>query len=261
MTNAKVILSRVGSSLTAYPAPQSSKPVRAVIVCPGGGYGYVSPREGAPVAEALNRSGIAAFVLEYPVAPAAHYPQQVFDLASAVKYVRTHAAAHNVNPKKITVMGFSAGGHLAATLATQWRHDYLAELMKCDPQEYRPDSAVLCYPVISGGAYAHRGTFENLLGGDMSKVELVSLEKCVTDDCPPVFLWHTVDDAVVPVENSLLLISALRKKDVPFEAHIYPKGEHGLSLSNIATSDDRPEMNNKHVASWFGLAVRWIKQV
>ena len=256
----KVTISR-GSTMTAYPAAPSTKPVRAVIVCPGGGYGGISAREGAPVAEALNRQGIAAFVLDYPVAPNAHYPQQVFDLATAVKYLRSHATIYNINPKKITVMGFSAGGHLAATLATQWQYDYLYEFMKGDPAEYKPDSVVLCYPVITGGAYAHRGSFENLLGGDMSKLEIVSLERCVSIDCPPVFIWHTVDDTVVPVENSLLFISALRKKNRSFEAHIYPKGEHGLSLSTPAMADGRKELNNKHVASWFNLAVRWIKSL
>ena len=254
----KVVLSSVGCSLTAYHATPGAKPNRAVIICPGGGYGFVSPREGAPVAEALVKSGITAFVLNYPVAPT-RYPRQAYELATAIRHIRQHATAYNINPKKITVMGFSAGGHLAATLATQWQYDYLSEYMKCDPAEYRPDSAVLGYSVISSGAYAHRGSFMNLLGEDMSKLDMVSLEKSVTTDCPPIFVWSTVDDDIVPVENSLLLISALRKMNIPFEAHLYPKGAHGLSLSTPATAEEDPNLNNKHVSSWFGLAVRWIK--
>ena len=247
-----------GATLTAYLAPASSKPMRAVVICPGGGYGFVSPREGAPVAEELVNKGISAFVLDYSIAPV-RYPTQIHQLASAVKHLRDNSAAYNVNPKKITVMGFSAGGHLAATLATQWQQDYLHDYMQCSAVDYCPNSVVLCYPVISAGAYGHRGTFDNLLGGDFGKLEAVSLEKSVTYNCPPVFVWHTVDDKVVPVENALLLITALRQKNVPFEAHIYPKGEHGLSLATPETAEDNPDMKNPHVASWFGLAVKWIK--
>ena len=255
----KIVMSKEGSTLTAYLIPESSKPVRAVIICPGGGYGSVSPREGAPVAEELNKKGVSAFVLEYSVAPA-RYPKQVFELASAVKHIRDKAGEYNINPKKITVMGFSAGGHLAATLATQWQQDYLHDHMQCSAADYRPNSVVLCYPVITGGAYAHRGTFDNLLGGDLTKLDAVTLEKCVTYNCPPVFIWHTLDDKVVPVENALLLISALRQKNIPFEAHLYPQGVHGLSLATEATAvEDNPEHRNGHVASWFGLAVKWIK--
>ena len=255
---AKVIVSKVGTKLTAYPLPPGAKPTRAVIICPGGGYGSINTREGAPVAEDLVKRGFAAFVLEYPIAPA-RYPQQVFELALAVKHIRAHAKAYNINPKKITVMGFSAGGHLAATLATQWQYDYMYDFMECGGAEFRPDSVVLCYPVITAGAYANRMTFDNLLGGDMSKLDLVSLEKCVTHDCPPTFIWHTVDDDVVPVENALLYISALRRKNISFEAHLFPKGRHGISLATAETAGDDSSYKSAHVASWMGLAAKWIK--
>jgi len=257
--NGKIIMSKDGCTLTAYLAVSGNKPARAVIICPGGGYGFISSREGAPVAEELNKKGISAFVLEYSVTPV-RYPKQVFQLASAVKHIRDNAGAYNINSKKITLMGFSAGGHLAATLATQWQQDYLYDLMQCSAADYRPNSAILCYPVITGGAYAHRGSFDNLLGGDLTRLDSVSLEKCVTYNCPPIFIWHTLDDTVVPVENSLLLISALRQKNIPFEAHLYPQGVHGLSLAAEITADgDNPDHRNPHVASWFGLAVKWIK--
>ena len=257
----KSVALKTGGTLTAYALPLTSKVNRAVIVCPGGGYDSINKREGEPVAEELNKKGYVSFVLDYSISPN-RYPKQVIELAHAVKHVRDNAIMYNIDPKKITIMGFSAGGHLAASLATQWQYDYLQDAMGCSAADYIPNSCVLCYPLITGGAYAHRASLDNLLGGDLSKLELVSLERCVTYDCPPIFIWHTVDDKVVPVENTLLFISALRQKNVPFEAHLFPKGEHGLSLATSASTDsDDASLKNAHVSQWFNLATKWIKTV
>ncbi len=216
-----------------------------MIVCPGGGYGRRAPHEGAPVAAWLNALGIAAFVLDYRVAPHQH-PLPLTDTQRAIRHVRSNFA----NGGPVGILGFSAGGHLAATAGTY--HD-AGDPAAADPVERvscRPDAIVLCYPVITFGEHLHAGSRTNLLGDDPS-VELrdaLSLETRVNTETPPAFLWHTADDASVPVENSLLFAGALSRAGVPFALHVFPHGRHGLGLA-----EDDPV-----VGAWTGLCARWL---
>lgn len=221
----------------------------AVVVCPGGGYVGRADHEGEPIARMLNQAGIHAFVCHYRVASYRH-PYPLMDAQRAIRTVRANAATWGILPHRIGILGFSAGGHLASTAGTHYDG---GEPNSADPvarASCRPDAMVLCYPVISFGQFGHLGSLRNLLG-ENPPVELIaslSNETQVTEDTPPTFLWHTADDAGVPVENSILFASALRKCGVPFELHIYQSGRHGLGLA--------PE--DPHVASWAKLCCEWL---
>ncbi len=230
----------------------------AVLLCPGGAYRYVSPREGEPVALQFNAAGFNAFVLHYSVAPCRH-PAPLLDASRAMCLIREHAAAWRISPDKIAVCGFSAGGHVAASLAVGWDEPAALGAPGIERGMNRPDALILGYPVISSGEYAHRESIDNLLGPNASPEEIreVSLELNVNPKMPNAFIWHTWDDASVPVENSLLFAQAMRRCGVPFELHIYPKGTHGLSLATPETGDG-PRGSDPHVASWMDLCVDWL---
>jgi len=220
----------------------------AVIALPGGGYSGRAPHEADPIAERINEAGLHAFVCHYRVKPNQH-PAPWLDATRAIRFVREHAKEWNILPEHIAILGFSAGGHLAASTGTL---DLQVDGLPDDDiqkQKGRPDAMVLCYPVI--GYAMHRGSFNNLLGDSATPelLESLSLEKQVTDKTPPAFLWSTADDEAVPVENSMMFSLALRKKGIPFELHVYPHGEHGLGLS----ADD------EHIATWMPLCIEWLK--
>jgi acetyl esterase/lipase len=182
------------------------------------------------------------------------HPAMLQDAARAVRLVRTRAADWKIDPKRVGIMGSSAGGHLASTLLT---HFDLGNTNAADPverQSSRPDIGILCYPVITLGEYTHRGSKTNLLGKDPPPelVRLLSNELQVTTNTPPCFLWCTYEDKTVPMENSLLFAGALRKNQVPFDLHIYQKGRHGLGLS------DKSPFANPH--PWAGDCLFWLKQ-
>lgn len=229
--------------------PNVSKATGAVIICPGGGYAVRADHEGEPVAHWLNGIGLAAFVLHYRVAPARH-PAPLRDAQRAIRLVRYRAREWNVDPARIAILGFSAGGHLAATAATSWDS---GDPKANDPIERvssRPDVLVLCYPVVSFGDRAHIGSMHNLLGDD-PPAELrsrLSAETQVTADTPPTFLWHTADDSAVSVDHSLLFAAALASRNVPFALHVYPRGVHGLGLA-----EDDPEVH-----SWTAHCARFL---
>lgn len=231
----------------------------AVIVCPGGGYGYCSRREAEPIALMFNAAGFHAFVIDYSVAPLHVYPEALSEISDSIKLIRKNADEWNVHPDKIAVCGFSAGGHLTASIGTLWNTE---EAIKCEDKSNKPNAIILSYPVITSGEKAHRGSFENLLGerkDDKDMLEFLSLENRVTKDTPPTFLWHTFSDGAVPVENSLMFANALKEKDIPFEMHIYPQGPHGLSLANKEVCID--SMIDLHVATWSNLVCEWLDKV
>ncbi len=237
-------------AITAYPVKGEGR--GAVIVCPGGGYGGRAAHEGEPIALWLNSIGINAFVLRYRVAPY-KYPCALYDVQRAVRHVRHHAGDYGINPSKIGVLGFSAGGHLTATIGTHYDSGISDASDEIDRQSCRPDAIVLCYPVITlKQPYLHEGSMLNLLGRnpDPQLIELLSNECQVTEDTPPTFLWHTADDGAVPVENSMLFASALRRAGVPFDLHVYETGRHGLGLAE----------EDKHVASWTSVCGLWLKR-
>ena len=231
----------------------------ALVICPGGGYEFCSIREGAPVARAFARDGIESFVLEYDCASAPLGTMPVRTAAAAVAWVRENAARFGIDENRIAIGGFSAGGHLAGTLAAVWHR---AEWFEpgTDLQAHRPNAAVLCYPVVSAGEYAHRGSFVQLVGADRDKQRAFSLEKLVDGNTPPVFLWHTLDDSEVPMENTLLMERALRKAGVPHEVHLFPHGVHGLSLADFETYEPtRGRLPDRHVNRWQALCAEWLK--
>ncbi len=224
-------------------AESGSRP--AVIVCPGGGYGgVVMSYEGHEVADWFADLGFAAFVLKYRVAPHKH-PAQMHDIQRAIQFVRAGAADYSVDPKRIGVIGFSAGGHLAAMAGTK-----IAAADPASPDllrrvSSRPDFMILAYPVISmAEGVGHAGTRRNLLGSDPSaeQLESLSLEKQVTTDTPPTFIVQTDEDEVVPAENSLLFYAALRKAGVAAEFHSFREGQHGVGLNRHEGSKIWPEL-------------------
>lgn len=232
-----------------------------VIVCPGGGYRFVSDREAEPIAIQMNAMGFHACVLRYSIHPA-KFPTALTQLAKAVAYVRSHAKEWNVNSDKIVVTGFSAGGHLVASLGTLWQEQFLADIMQEPKENYKPDGLILSYPVITSGEYAHRDSFVALLQDRYEElVDQMSLEKRVTKDTPPVFLWHTFEDGLVPVENALLFAEALNSNKVPFELHIYPRGGHGLSLANEETKSAYSGEVVPACQNWITMAGTWVRNL
>ena len=235
-----------------------------ILLCPGGGYTRTSDREAEPMALKFLAMGYHAAVLRYSCAPA-EYPTSLKELAYSMKLLREHAAEWHIDPHKIVVEGCSAGGHLAASLGVFWDEDFLAESQGLSASEHemlRPDGLLLCYPVITSGEFAHRGSFENLLGSRQEELgEKLSLEKQVTNKVPKTFIWHTFADQSVPVENSLLFVSALRRAGVPTEFHMYEKGAHGLALANKLTETNDGRAVQEECTSWIELAHTWLESL
>lgn len=228
-------------SLTVFKA--SSPNGQAVIICPGGAYGILAfDKEGTRVAELFTQWGITAFVLKYRLPDDTSNIDKSLaplqDAQRAIQYVRSQAAAYGIQPNKVGIMGFSAGGHLASTAATHF--GVKADAGNTDTTSVRPDFAILAYPVISmDSAITHKGSRLNLLGKNPSEAQLAlySNELQVTTKTPPTFIVHASDDGGVPVENSIRFYQACVKNKVPVEMHLYPKGGHGFGLYNKTTTD------------------------
>jgi len=230
-------------TLTAW-IPQGARNGQAVVVCPGGGYGALAiDHEGKQIAQWLNSQGIAAFVLKYRLGPHYRHPAPLNDAQMAIKTVRAKAAEYGIDPKRIGIWGFSAGGHLASPPATLFT----------GPDD-RPDFAVPAYPVITSTeeAWVHKGSRRNLLGDAPSKelMKSLSTEYQIKKDTPPIFLFHTSEDKGVPPENSIVFYLACRQAGVPVEMHVYEKGPHGVGLgwADIALS------------SWPGRLSDWLRR-
>ena len=238
--------------ITVYRAPVESATGAAVVVCPGGGYSRLAAdHEGKQVGEWLNALGVSAFVLQYRLGPRYRHPVPLLDAQRAIRLVRARATDWGVDPARVGILGFSAGGHLASTAATHFGDGRPDASDPVERQGSRPDFAVLAYPVISlVDPPAHSGSRRNLLGepADPALVELLSNERQVTPRTPPTFLFHTADDAAVPVANSLLFFEALQKAGVPAELHVFPHGKHGVGL---AASDPA-------LSAWPRLCTTWM---
>lgn len=243
-------------TLTPYFAPPTKATGAAMIICPGGAYAGLAPHEGVHYALWLNEQGITVFVLKYRLGPDGyHHPAQMQDAQRAIRYVRAKAGEWKLDPKRIGIIGSSAGGHLAATCLTHFDAGQPEASDPIDRVSSRPDLGVLCYPVITMGPNTHEGSKKNLLGDnpDPALVESLSNEKQVTKDTPPTFLFHTDADTTVKVENTLDFAAALRRNGVPFALHIYPNGSHGIGLG---TNQWDPE--NRH--PWTTECALWLKQ-
>lgn len=228
---------------------------RAIIICPGGSYAKTSDREAEPIALELLSMDCAVCILRYSCAPR-RFPKALCELAQSVLFLKENAERFNIDEGKILVMGFSAGGHLAACLGII--PDEL-EKLGYDEKLIRPAGMILCYPVITSGRYWHQGSFENLLGDElMERSSAFSLEKRVNDKTPKAFIWQTFADRTVPVQNSLLLAEALSENAIPFELHVYPKGKHGLGLGTKISAKNETYVE-KDVQSWVFLLKRWLE--
>lgn len=229
-----------------------------ILIIPGGGYTHVSPREADNVAERFYQLGYQAFVLMYTIDEFVRSPlklQPLRDASRAVRYIRKKAVEFKLFENKLAVCGFSAGGHLAASLCLHYKD---IEDEKYAEYSNKPDAAVLCYPVITAGNFAHKGSFDTLLGdmATMDEIKYMSLEKQVTEDMVPSFIWTTAGDESVPIENSMLFAMALREKKVPYALHIFSEGGHGRNLGYA--TEDKPAINEIQV--WPELADRFISR-
>jgi acetyl esterase/lipase len=243
-------------TLTPFIAPAGSATGAALVICPGGGYVGLAPHEGEDYARWLNTLGISGFVLKYRLGSAGYrHPRMLQDAARAVRLVRFHAADWKLDPKRVGIIGSSAGGHLASTLLTHFDPGQRDAEDPIDRLSCRPDLGVLCYAVITMGELTHGGSRTSLLGDNPSPelIHELSNELHVTPQTPPCFLFTTFDDAAVPVENSLEFAAALRRAKVPFELHVYQHGAHGMGLGsrNYDPSKWHP---------WVGECARWLKE-
>jgi acetyl esterase/lipase len=242
-------------TLTPYWPDPARATGAAVVICPGGGYGGLAPYEGADYARFLNEYGIAGFVLKYRLGPTGyHHPAMLQDAARAVRTVRANAEQWKLDPKRIGIMGSSAGGHLASTLLTHYDSGKPDAADPIERQSSRPDLGILCYAVISMGDLGHRGSRDNLLGTNAppALIRELSNELHVTKDTPPCFLWHTFEDKGVRLDNSLQFAEALQKANVPFEIHVYQKGPHGIGLG---THEWNPEKRHP----WTRDCICWLQ--
>ena len=240
-----------------------NKKRKTIVLCPGGGYVGTSDREAEPVAFRFLSEGFNVVILRYSVAPN-KFPKALLELSATVSYTRKMEESWNVDTDNIIVCGFSAGGHLVGSLGVFWDKEFIRQSLEINTDSIKPNGLILCYPVITSGEFANKDSFDNLLGKDASKEERekYTLDKLVSDKTPKTFLWHTFDDDVVPVENSLMFANALRGKNIPFELHIYPNGVHGLSLCDESTANkNNDNLINTHAESWFKLAIKWINSI
>jgi acetyl esterase/lipase len=239
-------------TLTVYlPKPEAATGA-SVVICPGGGYGGLADHEGRPVAEWLNRLGVAGIVLKYRLGPRYHHPAMLQDAGRAIRTVRARAEEWKLDPKRVAILGFSAGGHLASTAGTHFDAGRDDAADPIERQSSRPDRMILIYPVVAlATPYAHAGSRRNLLGDQPTPDVLTSLsnETQVTAQTPPAFLVHTFEDTAVPVENSLLFVMAMRKAGVPVELHLFEKGRHGLGLGG----------GDPAFKAWPDLCAAWLK--
>ena len=259
----------------------------ALVICAGGCYRWLSPREKDPAALPFFTMGYQVFLLEYSTEERAGGLRPLRELGETVRHVRAHAEEWHMEPGRIAVMGFPAGGHLAASLGVLWRptveeaRELYAGGTAPAPEDgtengsarvpedtngttwnrlpvgpdCRPDALILCYPVITAGEYAHQESIENVTGGEASLRELLSLEKHVTPHMPPTFLWHCLGDESVPAENSMLLAAAMRRAGVPFECHLFAGGAHGISVCNQEVETPYPDC-----APWLDLCKTWLNR-
>ncbi len=230
-----------------------------ILILPGGGYHHTSPREAEPVALRFAARGYAAFVLHYSCIPSC-FPVALREAAMAMRYIRENADAYEIDPQMVAALGFSAGGHLCGTLGTLFDSQEVADLGT--PEQLRPDALGLCYPVAVSWGRTHEKSFDNLCGGDELLRHRLSLDRLIRPDMPPVFLWHTRDDASVPCRNSLILAQAMEEAGVDFVLHLYRHGKHGLSTADVMAypACDLPDVS-WDVPGWLEACMRFFGEI
>ena len=261
-------------ALCSLPTSEYCEKRRAMLVIPGGGYGMVSEREAEPIARKFYAEGYNTFILTYSVTDHGKNNDRVFDekrglpkplleASKAMALIRRDADRYNIDPDKIAIIGFSAGGHLAASLATMWHLDFVRENAGIEYGENKPNAAILSYPVITPApVVGHEGSFLNLLNrsADYEKdKKFYTVSEHVDENTCPCFLWHTAGDTCVPVEGSLIMSAALSKAKVPFELHVYPGGVHGYSTAEADVLQGKQSKDARHASDWVRNAVRWLE--
>lgn len=231
-----------------------------VVICPGGGYVFCSAREADPVAFQYMAAGYNTFIVEYSTKEHAVFPNSLLDLCAAMKWIRENAEEFGVIEDQIAVLGFSAGGHLAASLGVYWNDGEIMERSGCKNGENKPNALILVYPVISTSWMENGGELARIIGGNdwESTYKKLNLHTAVTKDTPQTFLCHTVRDCAVPAKDSMKFATALMDAGVPCELHIFPNGGHGMSL---ATQQVCVNGGDKSFAKWVALSVDWLNRL
>ncbi len=229
----------------------------SVIVCPGGAYFFTSQREADPVAFEYLAEGYNVFILDYSVGELAKDFLPLKELSNLIMTIRDNSDKWCCDPDKIAVCGFSAGGHLAASAAILWNNDKFKAVFDTQNGKNKPNAAILGYPVITADEFAHEDSIKNVSGAERGtyKYNFFSLDTRVDKDCAPIFVWHTVSDGLVPVENTIKLISALQENKISFECHIFPTGDHGMSVCTTEVSSP-----NEHNNQWVKLSKNWLNK-
>lgn len=240
---------------------------KALLVIPGGGYGNVcAEREGEPIGAAFMAHGYNAFVLHYSVAQKKLFPAQLIQASMAIKHIKDNAEEYNIDPEQVFAVGFSAGGHLAASLGVMWNLPAVYDAVDMPCGYNKPKGVMLIYPVITGmeEKKRHLGSFVNLLGTENPTEEQLascSIERHVHPEASPAYIVHTANDGLVPVQNSLLLADAYAEAGLTFELHIYPDAPHGMALGNAITAVNEPKFDNPCLAKWVENAVMWAERL
>lgn len=243
----------------------TAKPMPAMIILPGGAYAFLSDRESEPIAKRFSEEGFKCFVLNYTVMPNGYFPTPLKELSLAVVHVRENAEKYGVDPDRIILCGFSAGGHLAASLGTMWHTD---TAKPCDSMTYgmnKPNGMILAYPWLTlVRPYNHEDCTVQVCKGDATdeKRRAFSPYLHVSDKTPPAYIWSTADDTCVPVQNSLLFAAAMSEYNIPYELHIFPAGDHGLSLADYRENDSEDgKLLHPDVMTWTAEAAAWCKSL
>ena len=259
--------------LQNYPKFSADRLRPLVLVIPGGGYSHYGQREQEAIAVRMNSMGYHAAILHYKLSPM-RYPEALCDAAGAVALIRQKAREWHVDSQKIILAGFSAGGHLAASLGCFWNSPFLRKYVPYTSEEMRPNYLLLSYPVITADEpFCHEGSIQNVIGsisqeeaaeicrmlGKETMRDVVSIEKNITEDFPPTFIWHTLQDEAVPAKNTLLLANALYERGIDFEYHIFNRGKHALALATEETANPDGNNSEKECESWTLLFQNWFK--
>ncbi len=237
---------------------------KAILVIPGGGYSMVcSDREGEPIGMAFMPYGYNAFVLHYSVKEKP-FPHHLIQASKAIKHIRDNAEEYNIDPEQVFAVGFSAGGHLAASLGTMWHKKEIYEALEMPHGYNKPNGVMLIYPVITGGEKSHKNSFKSLLMNENpteEQLKEVSIENNVDENSSPMFIMHTSNDQTVNVYNSLVLAETLAKQEIKFELHIYPDAPHGVALGNKITSGNWDKYENVAISKWVESAAVWAESI
>ncbi|MDO5022329.1 MAG: alpha/beta hydrolase [Eubacteriales bacterium] len=238
-------------------SPSRKRPL--VLIMPGGGFNFISFRESEPIALKMLSLGYHAAILDYALTPSP-FPAQLLQAMQAVAHLRHNADKYFIDENKIALMGFSAGGHVAGSLGVFWSKPFYSKQLGLTAEDVKPNALILGYPVLTSGPFAHEGSIRTLAGKGSDRL-MLSLELQVDSDTPPTFLFHTVGDSVVPVENSLLFAKQLKLYRVPFEMHLFQEGGHGLSLANAEVYDKDNPMIGLPFENWVKLFDAWFKRL